>query len=125
MSGYIPTEAEEAKTLVAYLRVRGYKFTHIPNETGGSMEARRRAIRMKQQGTAKGVPDYMILIPGSEGNGLLLAVEMKRTKGGTLSPEQREWIDALNALGQNVAAVVCKGADEAITVIEQYRKAVL
>lgn len=43
-----PTEAEEGKALVSYLRMRGLTFTHIPNETGSSPEARRRAIRMKQ-----------------------------------------------------------------------------
>jgi hypothetical protein len=58
-----PTEADEGKILVAYLRTRGFMFTHIPNETGHSPEAKRRAIRMKQQGTSKGFPDYVILLP--------------------------------------------------------------
>lgn len=45
----VPTEAAEQAWFVDYLKLRGYKFTHIPNETGHSPEAFRRAIRMKRQ----------------------------------------------------------------------------
>lgn len=107
----IPTEAQEAATLVAYLRVKGYKFTHIGNETGSSPEARRRAIRLKRQGVSRGFPDYLILVPAG-----LVAVELKRTKGSTTTPEQREWIDALNSVG--VPATIARGAEEAIKFVE-------
>lgn len=106
-----PTEAQEGKTLVAYLRLKGYKFTHIPNETGSSPEARRRAIRMKQQGTSKGFVDYLVIAHGE-----LHAIELKRVKGGRVSPEQREWLEALAAVG--VRAAVCHGAKEAVEFIE-------
>ncbi len=105
------TEAEEAKVLVAYMRIKGYMFTHVPSETGSSMEARRRAIRMKQQGTTRGFPDYIVLAHGK-----LLFIELKRVRGGRTSPEQLEWIDAINACGG--VAAVCKGAQAAIEFIE-------
>lgn len=58
----VPTEAQEAEALVAYLRLKGYKFFHVPNETGGSPEARRRAVRMKRQGVSPGAPDYFVIV---------------------------------------------------------------
>ena len=106
-----PIEAEEAKVLVAWLRIHGYKFMHIPSETGSSDEAKRRAIRMKQQGTTKGFPDYLII----KGN-KLIAVELKRVHGSVVSPEQREWLNALFACGTHSA--ICHGAAEAIQFIE-------
>lgn len=109
-----PTEKEEARTLVAYLRIKGLKFTHIGNETGHSPEAKRRAISLKQQGTSRGFPDYMIIV-----NGSLLFIELKRLKGSSTSPEQHAWVAALNEVN-NVEAHICRGADEAIKIIERY-----
>lgn len=108
----IPTEAQEGEALVAYLRIKGYKFTHIPNETGHSLEAKRRAIRMKRQGVSKGFPDYLVLTPKG-----LAVVELKRTKGSSTSAEQLEWIAAFNAAG--IPAKVCKGSEQAIEFIEE------
>jgi hypothetical protein len=110
----LPTEAEEGKVLVAYLRIRNIKFHHSPNETGSSPEARRRAIRMKQQGTSPGFPDYTIVVGGH-----LIFIELKRRKGGSVSPLQHDWIKALNEI-DNVQAFVAKGADEAIKIVEAY-----
>lgn len=115
--GLIPLERDESRTLVSYLRVRQYKFTHIPNETGHSTEAARRAIRMKQEGTSKGFPDYLIIVPTIKGK-VLVAIELKRIKGSRTSPEQLEWIDALNeCIG--TFAYVCYGAKEAIDILEK------
>lgn len=110
----VPTEKQEALTLVAYLRLKGLKFTHVGNETGHSPEARRRAISLKQQGTSRGFPDYCIIVGNS-----LIFIELKRRKGSATSPEQHAWIAALNEVG-NVQAFICKGADEAIAVVEKY-----
>lgn len=106
-----PLETEEGKVFVAYLRVKGYKFTHIPGETGGTQEALRRAIRMKQQGTSKGFPDYLVLKDEH-----IIAIELKRQKGGVVSPEQQEWLKALADCG--VACAICHGAQEAIEFVE-------
>lgn len=106
----VPTEAQEGLVLVAYLRLKGYMFTHIPNETGGTPEAKRRAIRMKQQGVSKGFPDYLVLTK----NGMV-AIELKRSKKSVSSPvskEQLNWLIALSAA--LIPAQVCYGAEEAI-----------
>lgn len=111
-----PTEAEEGKTLVAYLRINNIPFSHIPNETGHTPEAKRRAIRMKQQGTSKGFPDYVIPLP----NIGVLYIELKRLRGSHTSREQLTWIDLLNQC-PNTEAHICKGAQAAINIIEELR----
>lgn len=126
MPEFIPTEAQEGLAVVQWLRLQDLQFTHTPNETGSSPEARRRAIRMKQQGTSPGFPDYTILIPPARsvtGAGFLLFIELKRRKGGRLSPAQQEWLNAINALEvQPVAAYVAHGADMLINIVGKHMK---
>jgi hypothetical protein len=110
----VPLEREEAKVLVEYLRRRGYTFHHSPNETGHTDEARRRAIRMKREGTSAGYPDYTIIV-----NGHLVFIELKRREKAYASAEQKAWIAALNEVS-NVQAFVARGAAEAIEIVERY-----
>lgn len=110
----VPLESDEAKTFVAWLRAKGYKFFHAPSETGSSPEARRRAIRMKQQGTVRGWPDYMIIKDYQ-----LIAVELKRVRGSVVSPEQLEWLHVLAGCG--VQCAVAHGAKEAIEFVESVK----
>lgn len=100
--------------LVAYLRVRNIPFTHVANETGHDNYSKRRAIRMKRQGTAKGFPDYVIALPGVG----VVYIELKRLRGSATSHEQREWIATLNAC-PGAEARICKGASGAIAFIEE------
>lgn len=109
-----PRESQEGLKLVAYLRLRGLSFTHIPNETGHDDYAKRRAIRMKQQGTSKGFPDYVIALPTIG----ILYIELKRLFGSSVSPEQKLWIATLNQC-PNAEAHICKGADAAIAIVEE------
>lgn len=109
------TEAQEAEILVAWLRVHRIAFTHIPNETGGSPEAKRRAIRMKRQGTSKGFADYIIALPGTG----LLFIELKRVRGSVTSLEQKAWIETLNQCPGS-QAFIAKGADVAIKIVESF-----
>jgi hypothetical protein len=114
MAEYVPTEAQEAEVLVAYMRVKQYKFTHIPNETGHTQEARRRAVRMKRQGVSRGFIDYLVIV-GDQ----MIGIELKRRTGGKASPEQIEWVKALNAAG--IPTRICKGAQAAIEFIESIK----
>jgi hypothetical protein len=109
------TEAEESHILVAWLRVKGLTFTHIGNETGHTPEARRRAIRLKQQGVSRGFPDYCVLLPGIG----VVYIELKRLHGSHTSPEQKAWVEALNAC-PGTSAHICRGARVAIETIESY-----
>ena len=108
----VPLEADEAETLVAWLRIHNITFSHIPGETGGTLEAKRRAIRMKRQGYSKGFPDYVILIGGH-----MVFVELKRQRRSVTSPEQLAWIEAINAI-DNCQAFIAKGANAVITILE-------
>lgn len=74
------------------------------------------ARKHKLAGARKGIPDLFLPIPSRGLHGLY--IEMKRSKGGTLSREQKQWIAALKSQGYE--AVVCKGCDSAIETITQY-----
>jgi hypothetical protein len=109
----VPTEFQEGIMLVAWLRIHGYTFAHVANETGHSPEAKRRAIRVKQSGGSKGFPDYVICLPGVG----MLYIELKRLKGSVTSPEQHAWIDAINQCPGS-QAFICKGWEVAVKVVE-------
>lgn len=119
-----PTEDQESEVLAQWLRLHSLRFAHINNEMyTKSWKQKNRQVRM---GTAKGVPDYLIVVPperSATGQGYMLWVELKRVKLGVVSQSQREWIAALNDLDTpNVIAGVCKGADEAIELVQSYLK---
>ena len=107
----MPTEQQEAEIFATWLHVHGFKFTHIPNETGSDPAAKRRAIRMKRAGVSKGFIDYLVFKDGQK-----WAIELKRRKGGRATPEQREWLAILAAHG--FEAAVCHGAEECVQFIE-------
>jgi hypothetical protein len=93
----------------------------IPNAggfVGGYKKNIGRVMGMKAEGVKPGVPDIFLPVPSGPYCGLF--IELKRTRGGTVSPEQRAWIKALQLYGY--AAQVCKGAQQAIDLIETYLK---
>jgi len=85
----------------------------IPN--GGSRHPAE-AANLKRQGVVAGIPDLFLPVPAKGKHGLY--IEMKRKKGGRLSPYQKDVIDRLQKIGYEV--IVAKGADEAIQAIETY-----
>lgn len=113
-----PLESAEQKTLVAWLELQGLLFTAIPNSTYTTSWSVKR--RNYEQGLRKGLPDLVIVIPPEravDGTGRVIFCEMKRQRGGVVSPEQKKWIAALNAVGGTVDAFIAHGADEAIEEI--------
>ena len=99
----IPTEHEEQRELVRWFRQTwpGVRIFAIPNGGQRSLAA---AARLKVEGVSAGVPDLFVPAWG-------LWVEMKRTKGGSLSAEQKDWIAYLESVG--FCCIVGKGADDA------------
>lgn len=63
-----------------------------------------------------GFPDISLPVPRGDYHGLF--IELKRRKGGKVSPDQQWWLDRLR--GQGYCAVVARGADEAKDVIINY-----
>lgn len=113
MSEIVPTEEVEQRVVVEYLRLRGHKFSAIPNSTYTPSWNQKR--KNKEMGLNAGLPDLFCIIHYTP-----VWIEMKRRKGGRLSPAQKEWIQALEDSGQTVW--VCHGADEAIDKIKQLEK---
>jgi hypothetical protein len=101
--GRIPTEHEEQRELVRWFRQTwpGVRIFAIPN---GGARSPATAGRLKAEGVSSGVPDLFIPAWG-------LWVEMKRSKGGSLSAEQKDWIAYLESV--RFCCIVGKGADDA------------
>ena len=108
----IPSEHFEQREVVSWFRkkYRGVRIFAIPN---GGFRARSTAAKLKAEGVSRGVPDLFV----PECN---LWVEMKRVKGGRLSPEQRDWIEYLRKVGNTV--LVCHGAEDAKNQIDEVMK---
>lgn len=105
----IPTEHEEQVAFCKWMELQHstVKFFAIPN--GGNRNIVT-ATKLKAEGVRPGVLD--LFIPAWK-----LFIEMKRRKGGSVSIDQREWIEYLEGCGYTCK--VCKGFDEAkLAVIE-------
>lgn len=110
-----PLERDEQARLVAWLEIHGLLFSATAQSTFTTSWNQKRLNYVT--GLRKGVPDMLIVIPPNravDGLGRVIFCEMKRVKGGVISPEQRNWIAALNSVGGTVDAFVARGADEAI-----------
>jgi len=92
-----PLESREQQVLVAWLIREGYFVYSIPNHQG----------MKKHEGAVPGIPDLQIALDG----GKVLWIEMKRRKGGVLSPAQIKVHAMLRALGHTV--ILALGAKDA------------
>ena len=118
---YQPTEEQEQVAVFQWADIMSIRYPelkwllHVPN---GGWRTKSEAVRFKRAGVKKGVPDIFLPVSRKGYHGLW--IEMKRRKGGRLSPEQKEWIDGL--FNQGYLAVRCDGAEEAIGMLERYLK---
>ena len=102
MSDTIPSEHLEQVRFISWFRkTQGTRIFAIPN--GGHRHIAV-AAKMKATGQSPGVPD--LFIPAWN-----VWVEMKRSKGGRLSPEQKDWIEYLTGAGHT--AIVGYGFEDA------------
>ena len=108
----IPTEHEEQKNFVQWFR-RKYPEVRIFAIPNGGARSPATACRLKVEGVLRGVPD--LFIPEWR-----LWIEMKRVKGGVLSPEQKDWIGYLETIGYK--CLVGCGCEGAIREVEEWRK---
>jgi hypothetical protein len=109
----IPTESEEQ---IGFLQWWERQFPtvwiyHIPN---GGRRAISTAKRMKAEGVKPGVPD--LHVPAWS-----LWIEMKRRKGGRVSPDQAAWIEYLEGIGHTV--IVGRGAEDASRQVLEFSQA--
>lgn len=108
----IPTESEEQIAFLDWMRYQHptVKFFSVPNgffsNNFGMIQ------KLKKEGLTKGVMDIFIMEWG-------VALEMKRQKGGVLSPEQKEWKEYLEEkCGMKV--IVAKGCQDAVNQVMEY-----
>ena len=125
----VPSESAEQRRLVVWVNNMSNRvpalglFYAVPN--GGSRRPVEARI-MKAEGIRAGVPD--ICLPWPAGGHPALYIELKRrafaldeknaTRWGTIAPEQIGWLTRLRQAGHH--AVVCRGAEHAISTIEAY-----
>lgn len=102
------SEHLEQVRLVSWFR-RSYPDVRIFAVPNGGARSGPQGAKLKAEGVQAGVPD--LHIPAWS-----LWVEMKRAKGGTVSPEQRDWIDYLEGIGHR--CIVGRGFDDAKAKIE-------
>ncbi len=121
--GRVPLEHEEQANLIAWAFAQrraipelGMLFA-IPNQGAARLK------NLQTEGVMRGVPDLMLAVPAMrfardsvKWHGLF--IELKRRKGGKVSPDQYGWIAALSAQGYE--AIVCYGAQEAREAILKY-----
>jgi hypothetical protein len=106
-------EQQEQEIVVAQLRAAGLLFCAVPN---GLYTSRAGAAAAVRAGLVKGAPDLLIFsappgAPGARG----VALEMKRSERGRVSPEQASFLAALEREGWVV--LVGRGADAALTAL--------
>ena len=105
------SEHDEQVGFVVWFRSRfpGVLILAVPN---GGKRHPGTARKLKAEGVVPGVPD--LFVPEWS-----LWVEMKRAKGGRLSPDQREVIAYLESIGHSV--VVGHGAEDASRQLIEWR----
>ena len=82
---------------------------------GGFRVAMHTALKMKQAGYKKGIPDLLIFEPRNGYVGLALEV---KTMVGRASEHQKDWQEKLRARGWK--AEICKGLNACIECIDEY-----
>lgn len=107
-----PTEHEEQREYVRWFR-QTYPEVRIMAIPNGGARSPATAGRLKAEGVSPGVPDLFIPAWG-------LWVEMKRAKGGKVSPEQKEWHSYLESCGYRV--IVGLGQTDAINQTQQTKE---
>ena len=106
-----PTEHEEQREYVRWFR-QTYPDVRIMAIPNGGARSQATAGRLKAEGVSPGVPDLFVPAWG-------LWVEMKRAKGGKVSPEQKEWHSYLASCGYRV--IIGLGQTDAIKQTQQLR----
>lgn len=104
----VATEDQEQMMFVQWFRrTYSHRIFAIPN---GGHRHPAVAAKLKATGTVSGVPD--LFVPAWS-----LWIEMKRSKGGVLSSNQKEWIAYLESIGHTV--IVGRGCEDAMTKVQQ------
>ena len=105
------TEHLEQAEFVMWMR-QTHKEARIFAIPNGGQRSRTTGAKLKAEGVSAGVPDLYIPF-------WRCWVEMKREKGGKLSPPQKEWIKYLESCGDTV--IIGYGCEDAKNKITSLR----
>ena len=99
------SEHQEQATVISWIKEYhpDWIAIHIENEYNPKSNQKKRY----EGGFVKGFPDLMIIKPNE-----IVFIEMKKVKGGRVSPDQMKVITQLNLLGHK--SIVAYGAQQAI-----------
>jgi hypothetical protein len=117
----VPTEHQEQVALMQWAALHATKYPDlkwlyaVPNGARTSMST---AKKLKAEGLRKGYPDIGLDVARGGYHGL--RIELKRQKGGRVSPEQIEWHGRLRE--QGYYCVTAAGCHAAAWALEGYLK---
>lgn len=111
-----PLETVEQQAFVMYLDIlerhgKIRKFSAIGHNT--YTKSFSQLAKNKREGVRAGVLDLFIVLKQGQ-----IWIEMKRKQGGTISPEQQEFADEINASGGK--AFFAYGFEEAKAILNQF-----
>jgi hypothetical protein len=136
--GHVPTEEEEQIALFDWAHAVTAKYPMLKylkaDANGGLRPSKVRydksgrahrfsveAQKLRRAGLKPGFPDISLHWPVIDKSNIPkygLFIELKRTEGGSLSDEQKDWLGYLNSAGY--VAVACKGFEAARHTILRY-----
>lgn len=121
MKNTTPLEKEEQINFVTYCELNNIKV--ISTQNGFKMPKQSfnwaaYSNTLKRMGMRKGFPDLIVLARNESQTHEVLFIEMKRQKGGTVRPEQKEWINTLDNL--NYCVGIAYGYNSAINILNNY-----
>lgn len=121
----VPSEHEEQVALFSWAEIASWgapgvglalRLMHaIPN---GGHRHKATAARLKAEGVRAGMPDVHLPVRSADGLAIGLWIELKRQRGGRLSPVQADMHEALRLAGHRVE--VCAGWQAAADAIVDY-----
>lgn len=115
-----PTEHDEQVAVFRWAAANEYRHPElrwlfaIPN---GGHRHPAVAAKLKAEGVRAGLPDVALLCPKNGKSGLFIEIKRADHSNHT-TPQQDEWITALQSFGYDV--VIAYGADAAIQALEEY-----
>ena len=126
----VPSEHEECRWLIEWAstqRFNGWKLSdvlvHVPNGAFHGADRKAGAVvarKLREQGLQAGVFDYILPVPILRLSCPGLWLEMKRTRGGVVSEEQKKFQSRMMQLGWRCE--IAKGWVEASTIIQDHLK---
>jgi hypothetical protein len=116
---WVPSEEAEQEYIFSWAALMAGKHPELAllnASMNGILTDARFGAKLKRLGRKKGFPDLFLPVRNAAAAGLF--IELKRKRGGVLSPEQVWWHEQLRA--QGFAVEVCHGGPYAIRALERY-----